>query len=107
MRVLLACLLSALCINAYAAAAVAPIDDCIKKFAHLAPKLDVDAAARTITFTIPASALGRPRTLQGARVHVTTWDYDGGYRALAPVAGAVNVTFTPKTGLEDASTTLA
>ncbi|BCT93263.1 alpha-amylase [Lysobacter helvus] len=52
-----------------------------------APKLDVDAAVRTITFTIPASALGRPRTLQGARVHVTTWDYDGGYRALAPVAG--------------------
>jgi hypothetical protein len=52
-----------------------------------APTLDVDAAARTITFTVPASALGRPRTLQGARVHVTTWDYDGGYRALAPVAG--------------------
>ena len=52
-----------------------------------APKLDVDAATRTITFTIPASALGRPRTLSGARVRVTTWDYDGGYRALASVAG--------------------
>jgi hypothetical protein len=52
-----------------------------------APKLDIDAKTRTITFTIPASALGRPRTLSGARVLVTTWDYDGGYRALAPVAG--------------------
>ena len=39
-----------------------------------------------MTFFLPAGALGNPRTLSGARLHVTTWDYDGGYRALAPQA---------------------
>lgn len=47
----------------------------------------IDAAARTITFTLPAAALGHPDTLTGAKLHVTTWDYDEGYRALAPEAG--------------------
>jgi UDP-N-acetylmuramate dehydrogenase len=38
--------------------------------------------------TLPAAALaapgarGVPASLSGARVYVTTWDYDGGYRAL-------------------------
>ena len=36
---------------------------------------------------MPAAALGRAAGLSGARVYVTTWDYDGGYRALAPEAG--------------------
>jgi hypothetical protein len=45
-----------------------------------------DAKARTVTFTIPAAALGKARSLEGARVYVSTWDYDGGWRALAPVA---------------------
>jgi glycosidase len=45
--------------------------------------LRADLRARTLAFTLPASALGTPRGLRGARVHVTTWDYDGGYRALA------------------------
>jgi hypothetical protein len=35
-----------------------------------------------VSFLIPAAALGKPQTLQGARVYVTTWDYDSGYRAL-------------------------
>jgi glycosidase len=48
----------------------------------------VDASARTITFTLPAGALGHPDTLEGATLHVTTWDYDDGYRALAPEAGS-------------------
>lgn len=52
--------------------------------------LTVDTQARTLTFTFPASALGDVRALDGARVHVTTWDYDGGYRPLAPQAGAAN-----------------
>jgi hypothetical protein len=43
----------------------------------------VDAERDSVTFILPASALGNLRTLSGARVHVTTWDYDGGYRALA------------------------
>ena len=51
-----------------------------------AATLRADAAERTVTFTIPAAALGHRRDLAGARVYVTTWDYDGGWRALAPVA---------------------
>lgn len=60
--------------------------------APLTPVADLaaDADARTLTFTFPASALGDARTLAGARVHLTTWDYDGGYRALAPQAGAAS-----------------
>ena len=46
----------------------------------------VDHAASTVSFTLPAAALGRPASLSGARLYVTTWDYDGGYRALAPIA---------------------
>jgi hypothetical protein len=30
--------------------------------------------------------LGRGASLSGAKVLVTTWDYDGGYRALVPQA---------------------
>jgi hypothetical protein len=49
--------------------------------------LAVDRVARTVSFTLPAAALGRLPSLRGARLYVTTWDYDGGYRALGPVAG--------------------
>jgi hypothetical protein len=52
-----------------------------------AASIATDAAKRTVTFTIPAAALGDPATLSGARIYVTTWDYDGGYRALAREAG--------------------
>jgi len=45
--------------------------------------LGVDVAARTVSITLPAAALGRLPSLSGARIFVTTWDYDGGYRALA------------------------
>ena len=48
-------------------------------------QLSVDAARRRITFTLPAGAVGAD--LKGLRIHITTWDYDGGYRALAPQAG--------------------
>jgi hypothetical protein len=48
------------------------------------PDVTVDAANHTITFTIPAGALGDRASLAGARLYVTTWDYDGGYRALSP-----------------------
>jgi hypothetical protein len=50
------------------------------------PDIRVDQPGRTITFTIPAAALGDRASLTGARLYVTTWDYDGGYRALAPQA---------------------
>jgi hypothetical protein len=46
--------------------------------------LRVDRASHTLSITLPAAALGRLASLSGARIFVTTWDYDGGYRALAP-----------------------
>ena len=48
-----------------------------------AADLAVDRNAGTIIFTLPASALGSPASLRGARLHVTAWDYDGRYRTLA------------------------
>jgi hypothetical protein len=50
--------------------------------------LRVDAARHTVSLTLPAAALGRKASLAGARVWVATWDYDAGYRALAPEPGA-------------------
>jgi hypothetical protein len=49
--------------------------------------ITADAARRSVSFTIPSAALGDPATLSGARIYVTTWDYDGGYRALASQPG--------------------
>ena len=48
--------------------------------------ISVDPDTHTVSFTLPAAALGRGVSLQGARVYVTTWDYDGGYRALGASA---------------------
>jgi hypothetical protein len=31
---------------------------------------------------LSSEALGHPRTLDGAKIYVTTWDYDNGYRAI-------------------------
>jgi glycosidase len=56
-----------------------------------AASIAADAARRTVTFTIPAAALGDAATLSGARIVVTTWDYDGGYRALAREAAAFTI----------------
>jgi hypothetical protein len=49
--------------------------------------LKVDAATNTVSLVLPAASLGKPETLSGARLYITTWDYDGGYRALAAQAG--------------------
>jgi glycosidase len=51
-------------------------------------QVQTDAAQRTITLTLPASALGRKASLSGARVYLSTWDYDSGYRPLAATAQA-------------------
>ena len=53
--------------------------------ASVAARLEVDREAHTITWTLPARIFGGA-DLAGARFHVTTWDYDGGYRPLAPQA---------------------
>ena len=50
-------------------------------------RIDTDAAAGTVTLTFPARALGDAASLTGARVYVSTWDYDGGFRPLAAEAG--------------------
>ena len=41
---------------------------------------------QSVVFTLPAAALGKADSLSGVRIYVTTWDYDGGYRALGPQA---------------------
>ena len=51
-----------------------------------AAAIAVDATKGTVTFTLPASVLGAGRSLAGAKVYVTTWDYDAGYRSLEPQA---------------------
>jgi glycosidase len=50
-------------------------------------RLTVDAGQRTIRLRFPAAALGAGRSLSGARLYVTTWDYDGGYREIATEPG--------------------
>jgi glycosidase len=50
--------------------------------------LAADRAANRVSFTFPAAALGNRRSLSGARVYVTTWDYDGGWRGLTPEPGS-------------------
>jgi hypothetical protein len=47
--------------------------------------LRVDAPARRITLTLPASALGHA-DLRGARLWLNTWDWDSTYRSLSPQA---------------------
>jgi glycosidase len=49
--------------------------------------IGTDAARRSVSFTLPGEALGNPQSLSGARIHISTWDYDGGYRDLAVEAG--------------------
>ena len=49
--------------------------------------IEVDRASQRVRFTLPASALGSPASLSGLKLYVTTWDWDGGYRALTPQPG--------------------
>ncbi|MFY7857647.1 MAG: alpha-amylase family glycosyl hydrolase [Rubrivivax sp.] len=51
-----------------------------------AARIQADPQRHTVTFTIPAQALGDRTDLRGTRLWVTTWDYDGGYRPLAAEA---------------------
>ena len=60
---------------------------------HLGPgaAVAVDPARRTVTFTLPAGSLGPAEALAGLRLHITTWDFDGGYRALGAQPGGHTV----------------
>jgi glycosidase len=53
-----------------------------------AAAIAVDRQAQTVSLVLPAASLGGMASASGAKVYVTTWDYDGGYRALAPQAQA-------------------
>jgi glycosidase len=46
----------------------------------------VDPAHNAIALTLPAAALGKRASLSGAKIYVTTWDYDAGYRKLDTAA---------------------
>lgn len=55
-----------------------------------APEISVNRETQTITFLFLADALGNPETLEGARVYVATWDWNGpdaDYRSMRPTAG--------------------
>ncbi len=58
-------------------------------------QIAVDPARQEVEFTIAAAALGRLPSLSGARLWVTTWDYDGGYRALGTTAQAYSMGGAP------------
>jgi hypothetical protein len=49
--------------------------------------LVADRAGRTVSFTLPGAAIGNPDSLSGARIYISTWDYDGGYRQLGAQPG--------------------
>ena len=48
----------------------------------------LDLARRRVILSLPPTALGSPASLDGARLYLNAWDYDGGYRVLAPQAAA-------------------
>ena len=54
--------------------------------ASTAAQIVTDPASHTVSFLLPAAALGRLPSLSGVKLYVSTWDYDGGYRALGPEA---------------------
>jgi hypothetical protein len=56
-----------------------------------AAEIQSEPAQRRIVFTIPSESLGDPDSLSGARVYVSTWDWDGGWRALAREAASFTV----------------
>jgi glycosidase len=53
-----------------------------------APGAAIAANKKTnmISLTLPAAALGKRASLSGAKIYVTTWDYDNGYRKLEATA---------------------
>ena len=49
-----------------------------------AASIQVDKTTNTVSFILTDASLGKPASLSGAKIYVTTWDYDGGYRGLSP-----------------------
>lgn len=53
-----------------------------------AARVQADPATGTITLEWPRSALQGLPDLRGLRLYISTWDYDNGYRSIAPEPGA-------------------
>lgn len=53
-----------------------------------APSISVDKDANRITLIFPSSSFADQADLTGAKLYLTTWDYDAAYRSLEPTAGA-------------------
>jgi hypothetical protein len=51
-----------------------------------AAAIEVSVPTSTVTLTLPGELFTGLSNLSGVKVHVTTWDYDGGYRPLVPTA---------------------
>ena len=49
-----------------------------------AADIRVDPKRDTVSFTISSAALGGLKSLLGAKLYLSTWDYDGVYRSLTP-----------------------
>ena len=60
--------------------------------------VEVDVPRRLLRLILPAGALGDTADLVGLELHINTWDYDGGYRALAPLAGPFTLGGGPPDG---------
>ncbi len=52
--------------------------------------IDVNPEARTLSFTLSAAALGGLQSLAGAKLVVSTWDFDGGFRPLTAEPGGAS-----------------
>jgi hypothetical protein len=50
--------------------------------------IDTDPTTHTVRFTLSPTVLGARKSMAGARIYVSTWDYDGGYRGLGPQPGS-------------------
>ncbi len=53
-----------------------------------APSIAVDKDEKRITLIFASSSFGNQADLTGAKLYLTTWDYDAAYRSLEPTAGA-------------------
>ncbi len=49
--------------------------------------MQVDPATHTVSFLIAPNAMGNPLSTRGVKLYLNTWDYDGGYRAMAKEPG--------------------
>ncbi|MEP7154714.1 MAG: alpha-amylase family glycosyl hydrolase [Betaproteobacteria bacterium] len=56
------------------------------KLSSPAAEIFVDHKKNTVSFVLPARALGNLSSLSGVKIYATTWDYDGGYRTLSETA---------------------